>query len=105
MFVIADYYTNTAKYAANCENKARPKMHCNGKCQMMKKLKQEEKKDQENPERKDENKNEVLLFAKPFFTAVAQNNCFSVAVKAYLPYKGSIIIDRSLSIFHPPQSC
>lgn len=55
-----DYFTNTGAYAKNCENKARPAMHCNGKCQMMKKLKQEDKKDAENSERKAENKNEVI---------------------------------------------
>jgi hypothetical protein len=51
-FIIADYYADTAKYARNCVNKAKPKMNCNGKCQMMKKLQEEEKKDQENPDRK-----------------------------------------------------
>jgi hypothetical protein len=66
--IVLDYYTNTAAFAKNCENKALPKMHCNGKCQMMKKLKQEEKKDQNNPERKAENKNEIVS-SKSFFTA------------------------------------
>ncbi|MFY8004320.1 MAG: hypothetical protein ACOVNR_05730, partial [Chitinophagaceae bacterium] len=71
-FVMADYFTNTAKYAKNCENKAKPKMHCNGKCQMMKKLQQEEKKDQENPERKSENKSEIALSIKSFFATTSR---------------------------------
>lgn len=50
---VLDYYTNTASFAARCENKALPKMHCNGKCQLMKKLQQEQKKDQERSERKE----------------------------------------------------
>jgi hypothetical protein len=58
--IVANYYTNTAAYAKNCENKARPQMHCNGKCQMMKKLQQEEKQNEENPDRKAENKNEII---------------------------------------------
>jgi hypothetical protein len=49
------YYANMAAYAKSCENKARPVMHCNGKCQMMKKLQQEEKKDSQLPERKSTN--------------------------------------------------
>lgn len=57
-----DYFANTKAYEKNCVNKARPTLQCKGKCQMLKKLKQEEKKDQQNPERKAENKNEVLSF-------------------------------------------
>jgi len=37
-FIMLDYFVNTAAYAKNCINKARPKMHCNGKCQAMKKI-------------------------------------------------------------------
>jgi hypothetical protein len=68
--IVLDYNTNTKSYAANCENKAKPKMHCNGKCQMMKKLKEEEKKDQQNPERKSENKNEFVLSSRSFYPAL-----------------------------------
>ncbi|MES1218257.1 MAG: hypothetical protein ABUT20_22315 [Bacteroidota bacterium] len=103
-FVIADYYTNTAKYAKNCINKARPQMHCNGKCQMMKKLQEQEKKDQENQERKSENKNEILLSSKSFFATVPvlhliENN----SIKTFSALCGKSI-DRSLDIFHPPQA-
>lgn len=66
-FIVFDYFANTKAYAKNCENKAKPIMHCNGKCQMMKKLKQEEKKDEQNPERKSENKNEIVLSSKSFY--------------------------------------
>ena len=60
-FIVADYYTNTQAFAKNCENIARPELHCNGKCQMIKKIKSEEKKEQQNPERRD-NKNEIVLY-------------------------------------------
>lgn len=79
-------------------------MHCNGKCQMMKKLKQEEKKDQENPDRKNENKNEVLLSSKSFFASLVLP---SLQLQPEIKYPGqsnSISIDRSLDIFHPPQA-
>ena len=59
-FIVVDYYSNTATYAKECINKSRPKMHCNGRCQMMKKLKADEKKDADNPERKQENKNDIF---------------------------------------------
>ncbi len=72
-FIRIDYYLNTAAFAKNCENKARPKMHSNGKCQMMKKMQQEEKKNQQVPERRPEKKNEVLS-SKSFFCSVNINS-------------------------------
>jgi hypothetical protein len=100
-FVVLNYYTNTAAFAKNCINKARPKMHCNGKCQMMKKLKEEEKKDQQLPERKVENKIEVLS-SKSFFYSSA--TAFSViASKATTVEKDYPLTDISYSFFRPPQ--
>lgn len=99
-FIMLDYYTNTAAFAKNCENKARPMMHCNGKCQMMKKIKQEEKKDQQTPDRKGENKNEIISL-KP------QDVIFSGFLKrieiTYPALKNTgHAIGRSYAIFHPP---
>ena len=99
--VMLNYYTNSAAFAKNCENKARPKMHCNGKCQMMKKLKQEEKQDQQNPERKSEYKADVLS-SKSFY-------CCSVAAFTTIVFKATVvekdypITDMSYAFFHPPQ--
>lgn len=100
---MADYYTNTAKYAKNCENKARPKMHCNGKCQMMKKLQQEEKKDQENPERKSENKNEIVLSTKSFFATISRAYKQRIAKKLYPQIADNYAYNPAYSIFHPPK--
>lgn len=99
--VLLNYYTNTAAFAKNCVNKARPKMHCNGKCQMMKKMQEEEKKDQQIPERKFENKIEVLS-SKSFFYSSATT--FSViAPKATTVEKDYPLTDISYSFFRPPQ--
>jgi hypothetical protein len=98
--IVLDYYANTASFAKNCENKARPMMHCNGKCQMMKKLKEEEKKDQQNPTRKADNKDE-LVYAKP--SAPILPVC-----SLNIPVLFSITSDTSFpkgiyaDIFHPP---
>jgi hypothetical protein len=100
-FVVLNYYTNTAAFAKNCVNKAKPKMHCNGKCQMMKKMQEEEKKDQQLPERKFENKIEVLS-SKSFFYSAA--TAFSViASKATTVEKDYPLTDISYSFFRPPQ--
>lgn len=61
---------NTGKYAKNCINKAKPKLHCNGKCQLMKKMQEEEKKDQENQERRLQNKYEESLTSKNNFANI-----------------------------------
>jgi hypothetical protein len=100
-FIIADYYANTSKYAAHCENKDKPKMHCNGRCQMMKKLRQEEKK---NQDKRSENRNEILFSVKLYFVAA-----FSVRFTASesietFPSSTGKSSDRSFDIFHPPKA-
>lgn len=103
IFVIADYYANTAAYAKNCINKAYPGMHCNGKCQMMKKIFEEEKKDQENSERRENLKNEVL-FSKSFFASVNSVD-FGSSPRIKIIFASKITtIDRCFDIFHPPQA-
>jgi len=66
--LVLDYTFNTAAFAKACENKPRPVMHCNGKCQLMKKLQEEEKKEQQNPGHKAENKNDVASVQTSFAT-------------------------------------
>jgi hypothetical protein len=102
-FVLADYFANTAKYAKSCVNKARPKMHCNGKCQMMKKIQQEEKQDQENPDRKSDNKTELILSSKSFF-AVLNNIHFTTYKKPLFQTEADgYTFNCAFSIFHPPR--
>ena len=100
--VVLDYYTNSAAFAKNCVNKAKPKMHCNGKCQLMKKMQEEEEENQQLPERKFENKMEVLS-SKSFFNN--SPTLFSVTVpKAIAIEKKVLIKDISYAFFHPPQA-
>lgn len=98
--VLVDYYTNTTAFAKNCINKAKPAMHCNGKCQMMKKLQEEEKKEQQQNERKIDSKSEVLS-SKSFYTNVT--NVFSTLIKrSYSTVKNGSEIQMPRSFFHPP---
>jgi len=98
--ILLDYYANKTAYAENCINKARPKMHCNGKCQMMKKLQEEEKKEQQLPERKFENK--VEIFSSESFY-------YSLTIPVIITEKATPLEivnnaqDISLDFFHPPQ--
>jgi hypothetical protein len=101
-FIRLNYYLNTAAFTKNCENKAKPKMHCNGKCQIMKKLQQEEKQDQQNAERKSTNKIDILS-SKSFFNSSV--TAFSVvAIKVTAFEKKYPLADISYSFFHPPQA-
>jgi hypothetical protein len=96
--VYIDYYTGTALYAKNCENKGRPMMHCNGKCQMMKKLREQEKKDSEMPGRR--STDDETISSKSFFTSI---HYFSPAAKTvynfFIAYR---LINMPRSVFHPP---
>jgi hypothetical protein len=99
-FIMLNYFSNTAAFAKNCVNKARPKMHCNGKCQVMKKMQEDEKKDQQMPERKFEN-NADLFFSKSFFYTidpVIVGSFKAIAIDKNYPLTGF-----SFSFFHPPQ--
>jgi hypothetical protein len=98
-FIMLDYFVNTAAYAKNCINKARPKMHCNGKCQAMKKIQEEEKKEQQNAERKAEVK---VLSSKSSFCYIQPARV--IILKATAFEKQYPLTDISYSFFHPPQS-
>jgi len=101
--IIADYYLRTSTYALRCENTARPAMHCNGKCQMMKKLKQEENNQESNPEGKPENKNELPLFLK-FFIINAPAPDIVVLRQTTMPLATvGKPAGRPGDIFHPPK--
>jgi hypothetical protein len=99
-FIVFSYYTNTTAFSKNCENKSKPKLNCNGKCQLQKVINEEEKKDQQNPERKQENKQEVVS-SKSFFASLTVNSSFY-----YTPQNSYPVVTRlaghNNSIFHPP---
>jgi len=98
-FIVADYYVNTGSFAKNCVNKAKPKMHCNGKCQMMKKLKEQEKKEEQAPERKTELKTDVLS-SKSFFCTITVPVIMDRVV--FGDQHGHSPVEMPRSIFHPP---
>jgi hypothetical protein len=45
--MVVNYYTNKQEFLANCENKSRPELACEGKCILMKKLKAAEQKEEQ----------------------------------------------------------
>lgn len=97
--IVANYFTNTQAYAKNCINKAKPKMHCNGKCQMMRKLKQEENKDSQNPDRKNEIKIDLLFLTQSKQTL---SIILGFCNKSFPHLQHKLTKDIAADFFHPP---
>lgn len=82
-----------------CENKAKPAMHCNGKCHLSKELKKQEKKERNAPSSIKEKQETVQFFQEDLklsfysFINSANHPVF------YLDSKAQSVV---FSIFHPP---
>jgi hypothetical protein len=100
--VTAAFYINQSYIAQNlCENRDKPQLQCNGHCQLSKKLKDEQRKEQENPERKAENKSEIFYPAHESANNMAA--AFRVVDRNYiLPISIGMPVDQAQSVFHPP---
>jgi hypothetical protein len=99
-FVYAGFEMNKKEIADKmCENKNRPWMHCNGKCYLMKKLKQAEEK-----EKKHDLENQRVAFtlglpAVPFSLSFL----FPENIVNYHPLGIDQPISCTFSIFQPPK--
>ena len=98
--IVLGYYVNTSSFAKNCENKVKPIMKCKGKCQMMKKIKETEQKDQQNPERKLENRNEVVSSKSWFPYVRIRIDLFETHYYSF--YHRSLLRGTYSETFHPP---
>jgi hypothetical protein len=96
----ADFYANRNYVAANlCENKDKPWLHCCGKCQLNKKLKEHDNNDEQNTESKGINKDEVIS-SKSFFP---QLTFFTATVlHEYQQFICGPVSNYNGNIFHPP---
>lgn len=97
---LADYLVNLEAYKKACVNKAKPKMHCNGKCQMMKKLKKQEGNNQTNMPAPIFNQNELVLSSKSFFPSLFFVNV--IYTSTYYTYTDDFSSNYLASIFRPP---
>lgn len=99
--LVLEYKLNQAFITANfCENKAKPQLHCNGKCHLAKEIKKTEQHDQKLPDLLKE-KFEVFHYylALPTFSfdipGVSETGFRAYYLPEYLP--------PVLSIFQPPK--
>lgn len=102
LLVLANYEINKEYISKNlCENKAKPKSSCNGKCHLAKELKKQDKKENSVPASQKE-KFEVQYFSESVldqhtFVSVFENQTFFSY--SMIPY--SNFLD---SIFQPPRT-
>ncbi|WP_345330033.1 hypothetical protein [Mucilaginibacter defluvii] len=103
-FVYAGFQVNQQYIAEKlCENRARPLLHCNGKCYLMKKLKAAEDKEKEQTAKDNLNRLEISFFQEPFKLSfvepiVLDNN--PALVSTYGHQYSSQYLD---AIFRPPR--
>jgi hypothetical protein len=101
--ILLSYFTNKHAYERYCVNKARPQLHCDGKCQMAKKIKAEEERDQKDP-LKQSLSSEVSLINQNHFVQIDPEFIPSPLREKLFPHSIGNVRDMSRSIFHPP-SC
>lgn len=100
-FCYIGYVINKAEYMRNCENKYRPMLHCDGKCQLMKKIDAQRKKDeQQAPELKLAAKSEVISSRSSFLLNAP--GIFTNIIREYATEDNGTPVDRASSFFHPP---
>ncbi|MFI5132750.1 MAG: hypothetical protein ACHQEB_00365 [Chitinophagales bacterium] len=98
--IILNFYIHQSYIAkTQCENRYRPMLHCNGKCILAKKLKQQENKDQQNPELKLSGKSEVFTSQSFFINTCLVQSSFD---KSHFFSSDNGTIDATITVFHPP---
>jgi len=97
------YLADKSAYAKNCVNKSRPRLQCNGKCQLMKRILEQEKKDQQQtPELKLAAKVEVIS-SRSFYTTMLPV-AGVIIHRHYYAYNSGSPVDQPSSFFHPPNA-
>ncbi|HUB62556.1 MAG TPA: hypothetical protein VL978_17700 [Puia sp.] len=101
--LFADYYLNTTAFIENCVNKDRPWMHCNGRCQLCKKLHQQDSNDDKQaPERKSANGGNEPLFTHSSFTDFSALHLVALVDLQYPELFPGTPIGMPRDHFHPP---
>ncbi len=94
------YLINKADYEKNCVNKARPMLHCNGKCQLMKKIAEEEKKQRRDAPELKLAKSEVISSRSSFLLGIDN---LDFANRPFYPvFNNRTTVDMPARVFHPP---
>lgn len=101
-FVVLSFNLSRDYIAKNlCENRDRPKLNCKGNCVLMKKMKQEQKQEQNTPAPVKIEIGSIVLSSRSFF-ATAVPPVFLSNIPYVMAGDSGKPIDRTISIFHPP---
>lgn len=97
-----EYKLNKKAFTKNCINKAKPQLQCQGKCQMRKKIKEE----QEQESHSLVNQKTDFTFIIPIFSSeIPSFKLNDTKIKMGI-YNSNLHPSLSLrSIFHPPRIC
>jgi hypothetical protein len=99
--IVADFYANQDSIARSlCVNRDKPEMHCNGRCQLCKRLAQDNNKDKDTPERKDNAKSRLLI--SPAACDVAVAGPPGAPLHHFPGSSSGRPTDRPSFCFHPP---
>ncbi|WP_298221093.1 hypothetical protein [Flavobacterium sp.] len=105
VFPVIEYIVNYDYIAKTlCVNKAKPKMHCNGKCHLMKELaKAAEAEKPMSPDKKDNAKHPIEeLFFQDIKSLVAEAFVTRTQRTASNYYSNLYCYKLNHSVFHPP---
>ena len=100
LYVFAGFGLNQKYIAANlCENRSRPWLHCDGKCYLMKKVKQAEEK-----EKNEERQTQKSLFQESFLLTSVKLKFHTTLLQILVtPYHSAFFTINPAAIFRPPQ--
>ncbi len=100
--IVVNYELNKASITSNfCENKAKPTMHCNGKCHLKKQLQQQDKKEN-SPTNSLREKLEIQILTENKKQTFICHPSIIIQQKAIYLFKN---YSNSLdTIFHPPRA-
>jgi len=100
---VADYIINY-DYITKvlCVNKAKPTMHCNGKCHLMQELARSAEQDKPISQKKSNVTETEVLFFQPVVTFCFSNIFKQIIIKNATIYSNLYFHITTASIFHPP---
>lgn len=99
-FVLAGFEMNQDYIAKElCINRNKPQLHCNGRCYLMRKLKQAQDKEQ-----KQEHSFQKIQLQQPVAAISPKFKQFSIpALQITVPLCTGMPVSQGNSVFHPPQ--
>ena len=106
VWIFVSFKINQDYIAKNlCENRAKPILKCNGKCQLMKKLKQADKEEEKQTPQTIKEKLEVLYCLNQSNFNVSQKLDFEVKKQSFFGYKFQNYSSFQSTLFRPPIFC